>query len=127
MSSIGAKIDAMWELREQKRALEAEMERLEKQMQDLEHELLTHMDAEETTKAGGDRATVTVSESIKPSVEDWDALYAFIYRHKAWHLLERRASVTGCRELFETKGVIPGVVPFLQRRVRLTTINKEKS
>jgi hypothetical protein len=123
-TSIGSKIDAMWQLREQKRDLEKRVEVLDSQMQDLEHELIQHMDAEETTAAKGNSAAITISSSIKPSVEDWDAFYGYIHKHKAWHLMDRRASVTGCRELFETKGMIPGVVPFQQRRLRITTISK---
>lgn len=52
------------------------------------------------------------AESIVPQVTDWDAFYAYIKRSNYFHLLERRPASAGCRELFETKGKIPGVVPF---------------
>lgn len=52
------------------------------------------------------------SIAVVPQVDDWDAFYKYIGRTKYYHLLERRPATAGCRELFETKGKIPGVVPF---------------
>lgn len=123
MSSIGVKIDHLQKLREQKRALEEQIKEIAEEMENVEFELLKQMDAEGLGKASGHLATVSVSESVKPSVEDWEAFYAYIHRMKYYHLLERRPSVTGCRELLETKGKIPGIVPFTQRKLNLRTIN----
>ena len=122
MSKIGAKIDKLHALREQKRALEEQIKQLSEQMNELENQLIAQMDEEGVTKATGNAATVSISTSVKPSVEDWDAFYAYIHRHKYYHLLERRPSVTGCRELLETKGKIPGVIPFTQRKLNIRSI-----
>lgn len=121
MSTIGGNIDALWELREKKRALEAEVKLVHAEMEELEFQIIEAMDREGTTTSAATKASVSISESLKPSVEDWDAFYAYLHRHKAYHLLERRPSVTGCRELFETKGKIPGVVPFKKRALKVLT------
>ena len=122
MSTIGVKIDRLHALREQKRALEEQIKQLSEQMNELENQLIDQMDKEGVTKASGRAATVSITTSVKPSVEDWDAFYAYIHRHKYYHLLERRPSVTGCRELLETKGKIPGVIPFTQRKLNIRSI-----
>lgn len=122
MSTIGVKIDQLHALREQKRALEEQIKQLSERMNELENQLIAQMDEEGVTKATGNTATVSISTSVKPSVEDWDAFYAYIHRHKYYHLLERRPSVTGCRELLETKGKIPGVIPFTQRKLNIRSI-----
>lgn len=122
MSTIGVKIDQLHALREQKRALEEQIKQLSEQMNELENQLIDQMDKEGVTKASGRAATVSIITSVKPSVEDWDAFYAYIHRHKYYHLLERRPSVTGCRELLETKGKIPGVIPFTQRKLNIRSI-----
>ena len=80
------------------------------------------MDQQNITKSTGSKATVSISTSVKPSVEDWDAFYAYIHKNKYYHLLERRPSVTGCRELFDHKGAIPGVVPFTQRKLNIRSV-----
>lgn len=122
MSTIGAKIDQLHALREQKRALEEQIKQLSGQMDVLENDLIDQMDTEGVSKSTGNSATVSITTSDKPSVEDWDAFYAYIHRHKYYHLLERRPSVTSWRELMETKGKIPGVVPFTQRKLNIRSV-----
>ena len=122
-SSIGSKIDAMFKIREKIRVLEGEIKELTAEKDEIEATLLEQMDAEGITKSSGGKASVTVSENIKPSVEDWDAFYKYIHRMKMYHLLERRPSVTGCRELFEKRGKIPGVVPFVKRQITMRSLS----
>lgn len=122
MTTIGDKIDLLHALREQKRELEEQIKQVSKEMDGLEKQLIEQLDKEGVVKSTGRCATASISTSIKPSVEDWDAFYKYIHRHKYYHLLERRPSVTGCRELLETKGKIPGVVPFTQRKLKLLSI-----
>lgn len=122
MSTIGAKIDLLHDLREQKRELEEQVNQLKAQMAELENELIAEMDRQGVTKSTGGAATVSISTTVRPSVDDWDAFYAYIHRHKYYHLLERRPSVSGCNELLETKGKIPGVVPYTQRKLNIRSI-----
>lgn len=119
MTTIGDKIDALYALREEKRELEEKMKETTEKIRELEAEVIELMDSQNVVKATGSKATVSISSSVRPQVEDWDAFYEFIHRHKYYHLLERRPSVTGCRELFEHKGSIPGVVPFVQRKLNM--------
>ena len=122
MSTIGAKIDQLHNLREQKRRLEEQVKQLQAQMAELENDLIEDMDKQGVSKSTGALATVSISSNVRPSVDDWDAFYAYIHRHKYYHLLERRPSVSGCNELLETKGKIPGVVPFTQRKLNLRSV-----
>lgn len=122
MSTIGVKIDTLQKLREKKRKLEASVKEVADSMSTLEKELMEQMDTEGVMKSTGKLASVSISESVKPSIEDWDLFYGYIHRNKYYHLLERRPSVTGCRELFEKKGKIPGVVPFTQRTINMRSV-----
>ena len=122
MSTVGAKIDALHALREEKRQLEELLKAKAQEIDLAENGLIEQMDQQNITKSTGSKATVSISTSVKPSVEDWDAFYAYIHKNKYYHLLERRPSVTGCRELFDTKGKIPGVVPFTQRKLNIRSV-----
>lgn len=117
--TLGSLTDKMHVLRENKRGLEEQVKKIEEEYRELEMKLIELLDDQGTDRGAGKTATCTVSESIVPQVTDWDAFYKYIQRNKYWHLLERRPSVTGCRELFETKGVIPGVEKFKRRRINL--------
>ena len=122
MSTVGAKIDALHALREEKRQLEELLKAKAQEIDLVEIDLIEQMDQQNITKSTGSKATVSISVSVKPSVEDWDAFYAYIHKNKYYHLLERRPSVTGCRELFDHKGAIPGVVPFTQRKLNIRSV-----
>ena len=121
MSTIGSKIDDMHDLREAKRGLEKQIELLDKRYHSAEIELMEQMDKEGLDKSSGRVASASIAETVKPNVTEWETFYKYIYRHKAFFLLERRPSVTACREVFETKGKLPGVVPFVKRVVYLRT------
>lgn len=122
MSTVGAKIDALHALRGEKRQLEELLKAKAQEIDLAENDLIEQMDQQNITKSTGSKATVSISMSVKPSVEDWDAFYAYIHKNKYYHLLERRPSVTGCRELFDHKGAIPGVVPFTQRKLNIRSV-----
>jgi len=121
-STIGVRIDQLHNIRERKRELEEQVKQLSEQMNELEGQLIDQMDKEGVVRSTGNTATVSISVSVRPSIDDWDAFYAYIHRNKYYHLLERRPSVTGCRELFETKGKIPGAVPFTQRKLNIRSV-----
>ena len=121
-STLGHKIDALQRLKFRKRQITEQLETLQKEIDLAESGLLAAMEMQDVKKSTGHLATASIVESLVPQVQDWDAFYEYIYRNKYGHLLDRRPSVSGCRELFETKGVIPGVVPFTKRTVRTTSL-----
>jgi hypothetical protein len=113
----------MYKVREKKRALEGKIKELDAEYAKLEAALMELMDEAGVTKSTGSKASVSISTNIRPSVENWDLFYEYIRKNKYFHLLERRPSVSGCNELMEGRGKIPGVVPFVQRRINLRTVN----
>lgn len=119
----GALIDRMHNLREEKRKLEAQVSVIKTEYDALEIQLIETLDKLGTTIADGKFASVKIKESVVPQVEDWDKFYGYIQKNKYWHLLERRPSAVACRELFESKGSIPGVEPFVKRSAGL--LNKQ--
>lgn len=117
--TLGSLTDQMFALREEKRKLEEGIKVLDEVYKQKEMQLIELLDEQGTDRGAGKSANCTIAESVVPQVTNWDDFYKFIQKNKYWHLLERRPSVTGCRELFETKGVIPGVEKFTKRRINL--------
>lgn len=109
MSTIGDKINRLYALREAKRDLEKEVKDISKSMSELECELIDQMDEAGTFKAASGAASVSITKSVVPAVENWDLFYEFIHEHKYFHMLERRPAVLACREMFEHDGKIPGL------------------
>lgn len=122
--TVGAKIDNMVKLDQKRTELNAEVKKLTDAYNELADALLEQMGKENMgTLASGTLGQVRITDSVVPTVKDWDEFYAFIHKHKYYHLLDRRPSVSGCRELFETKGKVPGVEPFVKIKLNLS-VNK---
>lgn len=124
--SIGQEIDALWELKQKKKAFEAKAELVQEEINAVETALLERMDREQTSAGAGSRAKVTVGELDRYNITDEEAFYRYIKRNNYFHLLEKRASVTGCRELYQRNKLIPGITPYIKRTVKVTAISKEK-
>lgn len=121
-ASLGAVIDQIWAAREEKRRLEAEVGEIEAKISELEQQLIERLDAEGLDKATGSKATVSVSTNTVANVTDWDAFWQFILKNKYTHLLQRRVSDPAYRELLEQGKKVPGVEPFLKRRLNVRSI-----
>jgi hypothetical protein len=117
----GDLIDRLFELREQKRAIDSEIKEIEALMGTCTEQIFANLDSLKMTRGDGKLATVSINESVVPNVEDWDLFLDYIYKKKAGHLLQRRASTEACRETFERKGAIPGVSAFVKRTLSLRT------
>lgn len=120
MSNLGTHMDALFKLKAKHKKAQEAADAIKKEVTAAEEALMAQMlDAgvEKSTSKGG---TISVSKSIVPSVIDWDAYYAYIHKNKYYHLLERRPSATGCRELFEMGKKVPGVEPVTKMGLRYT-------
>jgi hypothetical protein len=120
--TLGALIDKMSDIREVKRKVDESSKELKAQYDVLEVQLMEMLDGQDTRKGEGKKASASISESVQPNVVDWDSFYAYIFKNKFTHLLQRRPSAEACRELFETKGKIPGVEPFTKRTINLRNL-----
>jgi hypothetical protein len=138
-ASVGKLIDQMWALREQRKKLEEEVKAINAQSDAIEEELVARMDAEGVAKSTGSKATVSFSYSVVGNVvgdEGWEKFYEFIAKKKAFFLLQRRVSDGPYKELLvsmnggnpdqdllKAKKQIPGVMPFIKKRVNLRTLS----
>lgn len=122
--TIGQRIDTLFSLREQKRALEAQVKVIEEKQAAEEAELMAQMEAEGVTKSTGTQASVGITESIVANIVDWDALCAYVKKKNYFHLFQRRVSDPAARELFQSDGKVPGLEPFTKKKLTLTKLNK---
>jgi hypothetical protein len=120
--SIGKLIDQLHAKKGEIKLKDAEKKALEEEAERLELQIMERLDAEETGTGSGKNAAATINEMVVPHVEDWERLYKFIHDNEYYHLLQRRPSTPGCRELFEQGKQIDGVVPFTKRTLNLRSI-----
>lgn len=121
---LGNIVDDIYAIRSQRLELEQQVTELKQRQQALESEFAEKAAEQNITSARGHYASASVSETTLPAVNDWDAFYDFIKDHNYFHLLEKRPSVGGCRELFEKEVDIPGVEPFTKIKVNTQRVTK---
>ena len=123
---LGKLIDQLNDAREAKRK-HAEVEKvLNATYSEIEQSIMARLAAEGMDKATGKKATASISNVAVANVEDWDKFHAFVKKTGYFHLLQRRVSDPGFRELLEQKGAAAmakvGVVPFVKQNLNLTTL-----
>lgn len=123
-SKLGEIVDEMFDLREQKRKLDAEVAQISALYAEKETLLMARLEDEKTDKAAGKKATVSITTSIVGDVEDWSAVEAFVKKTGNFQLFQRRIADAAYRELLESlKGKpVPGIKEFHKKRVNLRVI-----
>jgi hypothetical protein len=117
--SIASLVDQLFALRAKKQEQADLLKAIEAEYKALETTIIDRMAEEGAEITGGKQATASVNKIVVANVEDWDAFYAFIHKHKYYHMLERRPAVAAFREMLELKGEVPGVVPFVKTNLNL--------
>ena len=123
--NLGAIGDAIYSKNEEIATANAKVKELEQEKRALEERLLQGMQAAGTDIVRGAKATVSISETVRPQIADWDTLEKFVLRKKALHLFERRIASTAYRELKESLGnkPVPGLSEFTQTRLNVRRVS----
>lgn len=118
--ALGQLIDKLAELKSQRAFHEKQAETIGQQMALVEEEIIHALADQHLEEAAHNGVKVVPKGHTYPHVEDWAKFYDFIQANKYWHLLEKRASVSGYRELLDLGREVPGVVPFVKTKLSVT-------
>lgn len=123
--TVGSSIDKLWQLREEKRAADAIVAKIEEAIKAQEEVVFESLDAQGLKKGDGAKASVSIGESVIASVTDWDALWTYIAKTKNFQLVQKRVSDLAWRELMglsKGKGV-PGTESFTKKKLTLRSLS----
>lgn len=116
-AALGKAIDKIFALRSKKAELEAAAKDVERQIADLDVEILESLEASGLEKTATKAGSVSISMSTVAQVTDWDEFLDYIYKKKYGHLLQRRVSDPAWRELIEQGKKVPGTTGFTKKRL----------
>lgn len=105
-------VEAGCKLRAKRKALEAEAEVIRKEERALKDFLLEGFDKSALEQIKTKAGTAELSAKTVPQAEDWNAIYTYIAKHKAYDLLQKRLHERACAERWEAGEAIPGVKQF---------------
>lgn len=115
--SIGDIADEILALQVEEKALQQQIDDLEKQGRTLKEELRQLAEKEGLSTGGGTTSKFSIDLETLPQISNIDAFYDFMKQNDYMHLLQRRPAVKACRELWEQGLAIPGIDKFTQYKV----------
>lgn len=123
-TNLGALADELYAKNAEIAQANAVVKNLENEKREIENRLLGSMQEAGTDIVRGNSATVSISEVVRPQIDDFNALEKFVLRQKALYLFERRIASTAYRELKESLGgkPIPGLSEFTQARLNVRKV-----
>lgn len=122
---LGACIDLAYNLRKERLAAEKTVAEMKAAEENIRNHLFATFGEEGLEGAKGSIATASVSEELKPQVDDWDQVYAYIVEKEAWDLLEKRMSRVAFRDRFEAGEYVPGTQAFNHKKLSLVKSNRK--
>ena len=87
---------------------------------DLKHDMIIAMNDIGTLTYRGPKGTVSMAVHDVPTVENWDKLYRYIHKHKAYDLLQRRVTTRAWADRVEAGEKIAAIKPLKQERLTIT-------
>ena len=121
-STLGATIDLLWQLREERKIVEASVKAIKEKEDAVEAHLMSNFDRSGLDGAKGKHGLETLKKSTVADVDDWPTFYGYIQRNKAWDLLQKRPAITAIRERWDAGKAIPGVSPKEIVTLSLTSV-----
>lgn len=121
---LGEMGDAIYDLNSEIAAANEVVKQLDNKKRDLENELLLRMQDAGTDIVRGNKATISISATVRPQIQDFDAFSTFVIRKKATHLFEKRVSATAYREMKDLLGgkAVPGLTEFTSVRLNVRKV-----
>jgi hypothetical protein len=126
--TLGAAADQIYDLRETKRELDKKVTSVEKEIAALTVTIFKLLDDQDTRKAEGKRASISVNYAINPSTTDFALTAKWIIDGKRGdkyaysHLLYKKIAAPAYRELRGLGVVIPGQEDFTNRTLSITSL-----
>lgn len=126
--TLGAAADQLFDLREYKRALDAQVKTVEKEIADLTEVTFGLLKAQDSRSAEGKRASISVNHTMVATTKEWDETAKWIINGKRGdkyayaHLLYKRISDPAYRELRELGVTVPGQEDFTKKTLSILAL-----
>lgn len=122
-TQLAAAADLLYQAREQRLAMQRELDKVAKLEATLKDYFINTLPKSDSSGIAGKVARVQLGKKLIPTVDDWDKLYKYIVKEKAFELLQRRLNETAIKERLEAgKGKLPGVGTFTAVTVSCTAL-----
>ena len=120
--TIGEAADRLFKTKLKRLDAQKVVDELAKEEAALKEFIINELPKSNAAGVTGKLARVTVSNKSTPQVKDWDAFNAYVKKHNAFELLQRRLSVAAVEERLEAGVNLPGVEVFFYPHVSINKV-----
>lgn len=120
--TLGACVDAMYRLRADRHAAQRAADTIGAEEELMRTHIIDTFNKDDIEGARGKLASCSITRRRVPAVKDWDKLYQYIHKNKAYELLQRRVHEGAWMERLENKKVVPGVEAFDVIKLSITKL-----
>lgn len=107
--TVGTTLERLAKVRAERKALEADVAAAKFDENALEVHSMALLKAQKLTNGVGGGLKAEIDKVTYYNPEDWDQIWAFIVKHKAYDLVHRRLGARAAADRFEAGVKIPGV------------------
>lgn len=122
-------IEAGFKMEQQRKELEAQAEAIKKERLALEDHIIEKFTKEDLrevkTSLGSAKLAVKVLPTVDKETGGWDAIWKYIFKHKAYDLVEKRLGQMACKARWDAGETIPGVTTFTKLSIKFGEAEKE--
>lgn len=120
--TLGACADALYKLREQRYAMNKEIDAIEEQEKAIKEHLIKNLPKSQSKGISGKVANALVESRDEPVVQDWKKFYDHLKKKGEFDLLNRALNKKAVRERWESRKTVPGVGTFKVTTVSVTKL-----
>jgi hypothetical protein len=117
--SLGQLARMAYDIREEKRDLDRQSKECGARLDEIKALIYAKLEEAGVDRTAVDGITLSKSDTVVPTVEDWDALGQFIVENNMLYLLQRRVSAATWKELLEDGVDVPGITAFTKQDVNI--------
>lgn len=119
MDSISFRIDQLFLLRQERLALQREVDKMKDDEDGTLAALASEMEAGKMDECHGSLGSIKFKPTEEAEVTSYPDFYEYIRETGSFDLLQRRVSLTGVRERWQEGNDIPGVARVLETKATL--------
>jgi hypothetical protein len=110
--TLGACVDHLYKLREQRLAAQKKVDETKGVEEALKNHILTNFQQADVEGARGKLASASVQRRVVADVQDWEALHKWVAKNDAWDMLQKRVNDTAYRARLDENVEVPGIEPY---------------
>lgn len=118
--TLGVCADHLKEVESLRLAMQKEVDAVKKRENELRDHIINNLSVSDDTGAVGKKYIAQIKTEDKPTVNDWEEFYDFIFAEDRPDMLQKRLNESAIKEMWEDDQKVPGIGKFIAKKLSVT-------